>query len=203
MQMDAGEICRSYAAAKNKNDQIKVLADLNGCSTKEILNVLTDGGMISGMLPKQQTPMQKGMSDKQAGKPKGKRATPVKWTVDMDKELIDFCEQDMTLMEIAERMGLDVAQIKRRKGRLTSAGYIFSRLKSKCTDTSNAKTENYSDGGTEELPPPIQSDKTASGLNPLAMLLYSMPMDMKMLSAAVWFADEQNQCWKMELIREE
>lgn len=44
MQMDAGEICRSYAAAKDKNDQIKVLADLNDCSTQEILDVLTGGG---------------------------------------------------------------------------------------------------------------------------------------------------------------
>ena len=202
MQMDAGEICRSYAAAKNKNDQIKVLADLNGCSTKEILDVLTDGGMISGMPAKSQAPLQKAMSDKSAGKPGGKRATPVKWTVDMDKELIKLCEEGMKPQGIAERMGLDVAQVKRRKGRLTSAGYIFSRLKSKCANTSNAQTKNCRSGGTEELPP-IQSDKTASGIDPLAMLFDSLPPDMKMLSAAVWFADAQNQCWKMELTREE
>ncbi|MBQ3199100.1 MAG: hypothetical protein IJB67_01850 [Firmicutes bacterium] len=202
MQMDTGEICRSYAAAKDKNGQIKVLADLNACSTKEVLNVLTDGGMISGMPPKQQEPIQKAMSDKQAGKPGGKRATPVKWTVDMDKELIKLCEEGMKPQDIAERMGLDVAQVKRRKGRLTAAGYIFPRLKGKCADTSNAKTENYSNGGAEELPP-LESDNAASAINPLAMLFDSLPLEVKVLSAAVWFADGQNQCWKMELTREE
>lgn len=34
MQMNAGEICRSYAAAKDKNDQIKVLAAFNELSAK-------------------------------------------------------------------------------------------------------------------------------------------------------------------------
>lgn len=157
MIMDAGEICRSYAAAKNKNDQILVLADLNDCSTQGILDVLTDGGMISGIPAKPQTPVQKAMSDKSVGKPGGKRATPVKWTVDMDKELIKLCEEGMKPQDIAERMGLDVAQVKRRKGRLTAAGYIFPRLKGKCADTSNAMTENYRNGGAEELPPSNQT----------------------------------------------
>ncbi len=40
MQMTEGEIRRSYGAAKNKNAQIGILADLNACSTDHIKQIL-------------------------------------------------------------------------------------------------------------------------------------------------------------------
>ena len=36
MEMTAGEIVRSYDSAKNKRQQISILADLNGCGRDEI-----------------------------------------------------------------------------------------------------------------------------------------------------------------------
>ena len=159
MQMDAGEICRSYAAAKDKNGQIKVLADLNDCSTQEILDVLTDGGMISGIPSKAKASRQKALSGKAAGKPKGKRAAGVEWTVDMTRELIECSEACMTPTDIAERMGLDVAQVRRKKNKLAAAGSIFPRLTGKSTGTSRVKADDFKNGGTEELPPP-RSDRS-------------------------------------------
>ena len=40
MQMTEGEIRRSYGAAKNKNTQIGILADLNACSKDHIKQIL-------------------------------------------------------------------------------------------------------------------------------------------------------------------
>lgn len=40
MQMTDGEIRRNYKEAKNKQRQIKILAELNGCSQDEIRKVL-------------------------------------------------------------------------------------------------------------------------------------------------------------------
>lgn len=214
MQMDAGEICRSYAAAKDKNDQIKVLADLNDCSTQEILDVLTDGGMISGIPSKAKASRQKALSGKAAGKPKGKRAAGIEWTVDMTRELIECSEACMTPTDIAERMGLDVAQVRRKKNKLAAAGYIFPRLIGKRADTSSVRADGLKNDALPGVKvEPVQSmyeqslDEELSarppGINPLGMLFDYLAPNMEVLSAAVWFADECNQCWKMELSREE
>ena len=40
MQMTEGEIRRNYGAAKNKKEQISILADLNACSTDHIKRIL-------------------------------------------------------------------------------------------------------------------------------------------------------------------
>ncbi len=40
MQMTEGEIRRRYGAAKNKKEQIGILADLNACSTEHIKHIL-------------------------------------------------------------------------------------------------------------------------------------------------------------------
>lgn len=44
MDMSIEDICRSYREAKNKREQIKILADLNCTSKEEILKVLVDCG---------------------------------------------------------------------------------------------------------------------------------------------------------------
>lgn len=44
MNMDKGEIIREYNAAKNKRLQVKILADLNLCSQKEMAQYLADNG---------------------------------------------------------------------------------------------------------------------------------------------------------------
>lgn len=40
MQMSVAEIKRVYDQSKNKKKQVSILADLNGCSLKEILNIV-------------------------------------------------------------------------------------------------------------------------------------------------------------------
>lgn len=218
MEMSVGEICRSYAAAKDKNDQIKVLADLNDCSTQEILDVLTDGGMISGIPSEVKGSRQKALSDKAAGspqggsaritppyggkgagRPKGKRATGIEWTVDMTRELIECSEACMTPTDIAERMGLDVAQVRRKKNKLAAAGYIFPRLTGKCAGTSRVKADDFKNGGTEELPPPPDQTECPGSINPLAMLHDVLPVNAVAVSAAVQWYDGEGKCWHMEL----
>ena len=44
MIMTDYEILRDYQAAKHKNSQIKILADLNGCSSEEIRDILRSQG---------------------------------------------------------------------------------------------------------------------------------------------------------------
>lgn len=39
-------ICKEYREAKNKKEQIKILADLNLCTTKLIKEILVEGGEI-------------------------------------------------------------------------------------------------------------------------------------------------------------
>lgn len=43
--MTPGEIARSFREAKNKNSQLKILAELNACPKKEIIRVLEDQGI--------------------------------------------------------------------------------------------------------------------------------------------------------------
>lgn len=44
MNMSVDEICRNYRQAKDKKEQIKILADLNCTSKDEIIKVLVDCG---------------------------------------------------------------------------------------------------------------------------------------------------------------
>ena len=44
LTMDPGEVIREYDAAKNKKEQVKVLADLNCCTAKEMAQFLADNG---------------------------------------------------------------------------------------------------------------------------------------------------------------
>lgn len=44
MTMTNEEICRAYRLAKNKANEVGVLADLNDCDRKKILAILEEGG---------------------------------------------------------------------------------------------------------------------------------------------------------------
>lgn len=45
MQMDSGEIARSYKLAANPHYQIEVLADLNCCSKDDIIMIIRAAGL--------------------------------------------------------------------------------------------------------------------------------------------------------------
>jgi len=48
MYMTSEEICKEYRTAKNKANQIKILAELNLCRTSEIIRILQEGGIPVG-----------------------------------------------------------------------------------------------------------------------------------------------------------
>lgn len=46
MQMTNEEICRNYRQAKDKQNQIQILAELNNCKANEIREILKDSGEL-------------------------------------------------------------------------------------------------------------------------------------------------------------
>lgn len=205
MIMDAGEICRSYAAAKNKNDQIKVLADLNDCSTQEILDVLTDGGMISGM-PVVSSGTK--AADKSGRKSvKKKSASTVRWTADGERELIRMYEAGVSSIEMAEKLGREQKQVLNKVHYLRKKGYIFTPDKPDKQPSSDAsEVPETADNLTEGSPAKSSQEDVPArppGINPLGMLFDNLAPYMTVVSAAVQFMDEQGKCWKMELTRED
>ena len=46
MDMSKDEIVVRYRQAKHKAEQIKILADLNACGVDDIIQVLTDSGIL-------------------------------------------------------------------------------------------------------------------------------------------------------------
>lgn len=89
------EIVQMYKEAADKNKQIKILAQLNCCSEAEILNILAETGVISGVKPSK---MQKKQVDK-------RRSERGKWTEERLEELQRFIDEGLTYEEIGERLG--------------------------------------------------------------------------------------------------
>lgn len=52
MEMTPQEILRDYQQAKNKKEQIRILADLNQCSVQEITDTLLRAGLDYRCLPR-------------------------------------------------------------------------------------------------------------------------------------------------------
>lgn len=98
MYMERHEIVQMYKEAKDKNAQIEILADLNVCSKQEILTILQEEGLISGV----------------KGKEHKKTAVKTKmvWTEEAKERVRLLLSEGMTVLEAAERMGLDAVQIQ-------------------------------------------------------------------------------------------
>lgn len=78
------ELINLYKEAKDKNKQIGILADLKCCDVKEILEMLQENGLISGVKKKSE---------------KGK------WTPERLGELQHFLDEGLCYRDIGERMG--------------------------------------------------------------------------------------------------
>lgn len=78
------ELIELYKEAKDKNKQIGILADLKCCDVKEILEMLQENGLISGV------------------KKKSERG---KWTPERLGELQHFLDEGLCYRDIGERMG--------------------------------------------------------------------------------------------------
>lgn len=65
-EMTEGEICREYRLAKDKGEQIQILADRNCTSRAEIIGILTRGGeRVRIMLPSRGKKRMRELSDKE------------------------------------------------------------------------------------------------------------------------------------------
>ena len=89
LPMGAREIVASYRTAKNPKAQIGVLADLNGCSEKEIEEVLVQ---LGAMKPAER-----------------KKPNPRKINVDADKAR-ELLEQGLTDEEAAASLGISISK---------------------------------------------------------------------------------------------
>lgn len=89
LPMGAKEIVASYRTAKNPKAQIGVLADLNGCSKKEIEEVLVQ---LGAMKPAER-----------------KKPNPRKINVDADKAR-ELLEQGLTDEEAAASLGISISK---------------------------------------------------------------------------------------------
>ena len=96
MHMSEFEICRDYESAKDKNEQIKILADMNVCEPSEIIDVLVKNGKISG-IKKERTEAKKKKSIK--GSP---RFSPEEWA-----QIKKLHDEGVPAKEIAEKLGYD------------------------------------------------------------------------------------------------
>jgi hypothetical protein len=47
MWMSDAEVVQSFLTARNKKEQIKILAELNACSTQKIIQILDDSSRVS------------------------------------------------------------------------------------------------------------------------------------------------------------
>ena len=95
MEMTNEEICRSYRQAKNKNEHVARLADLNLCDKKTILDILAENGEISGI-----------KSNNTKKKQKFKHFPP-----EVKEEIMKLNAEGVSAGIIAERLGYTPEQI--------------------------------------------------------------------------------------------
>ena len=103
--MSEHEICQMYRDAKDKNEQISILADLNVCDSGTIIDVLSRNGFVPGM------PMKK-MAEKQT---KYKRPnTAFRFTDAEVAEIEKLYASGMRTAEIAEKLGFDYKTVSNK-----------------------------------------------------------------------------------------
>ena len=105
MNMTPQEIAREYREAKDKGNQIKILADENLTDRKEIIKILREQGEITDKVPRS-----KGMRAK---------ATPSA-AVDIPESVITACQRELVYMqqgidsrkEAIEKMEENIKELK-------------------------------------------------------------------------------------------
>ena len=121
LQMDKGEIVASYRDAKNKEQQIGILAELNACKKCEIEDVLVRAGF--------EIPFRK--------KERKHRAAATQWTPERVAELEGYLREKLTYLEIAERMGVSKTAISYQVSSRGLASLSKSRKKEQCAQAGN------------------------------------------------------------------
>ena len=97
LQMSEHEICQMYRDAKDKNEQISILADLNVCDSGTIIDVLSRNGFVPGLPVKSKT----------AKNDSKKRKPATQFTAETCAEIEKLYASGVWTGQIAERLGLD------------------------------------------------------------------------------------------------
>lgn len=104
MEMTEYEIIKDYGEAKNKAEQIKILADLNMCSREEIINILDKNGI----------PHPGARTKRSNTKNKTQKRTRTAWDEQRIEQLRGFVNDGQTLLEISERFGVSPAAVSQQ-----------------------------------------------------------------------------------------
>ncbi len=102
--MTTYEIIQMYKEAKDKNAQIEILADLACCSKEDILFVLQNAGLISGVPGEKKK--KKAATYQKSGAPR------LVWDEELKQTVRSLLMEGMTCAAIAERIGWDTAQVQ-------------------------------------------------------------------------------------------
>lgn len=108
MQMTESEICANYRQAKNKNEQVGILADLNCVTKQEIVDILSQNGYITG------TPAAKAADKLPEEKPRKTDGRSIKRDPQVRREqYIGLADKGFTVAETA--VALEVTETAVRK----------------------------------------------------------------------------------------
>lgn len=97
------EICRAYRLAKNKREQINILADFTQRTPAEIIEILERNGI----------------THRRTTSHKGPRKNRMSWTPEMVSRLLTLRREGKSVREIADTMGLKYQQAENKLRRLS------------------------------------------------------------------------------------
>lgn len=101
MVMDKGEILRDYKAAADKTAQVKILADLNACSTEEIIDVLVEQGIERRRLSRVISKVRGNTAPKKVKAP-----------------VVTLEEREITVEEAVQRLRRELEELENRQNEL-------------------------------------------------------------------------------------
>ncbi len=101
LHMTESEICAAYRQAKDKNEQLRILADRNLVPANVIVGVLSANGYITGLPGNKTAQAEAAKAEAKAAEPKVPVSTPSR-----EEQLIALADKGMTITEAAEALGL-------------------------------------------------------------------------------------------------
>lgn len=99
LHMTESEICAAYRQAKNKNEQVKILADRNLVPANVIVGVLSANGYITGLPANKTAQAEAAKAEAKAAEPEALPAEPSR-----KDQLIALANKGMTITEAAETL---------------------------------------------------------------------------------------------------
>ncbi|KAF5039117.1 hypothetical protein DSECCO2_547290 [anaerobic digester metagenome] len=101
LHMSEAEICAAYGQAKNKNEQVQILADRNLVPANVIIGVLSANGYITGLVGNKTAQAELAKAEAKATAPEAPTAEPSR-----QEQLIALADKGLTIKEAAEALGL-------------------------------------------------------------------------------------------------